>query len=776
MPNSTSITTKEEQDSDRGFVERLIRRIAFHYSRPSLDGLTYWRERILAAVLSTGTGMLLMAIIPAFYLALTRQLWTLLAADGMAVFLTVYLLLISRRPFQFRAVATLLCTFSVGVVIIHQIGFLSGGPTWLFCFSVLSGVLLGLRAAVTATILNAAALVTLGGLFNPGHPIEQVFLHSLLRSLTAWANFIFLNLVSAASVATLVNGLLSLNRKTEQATAELKREREALIQVKDKLKQEIAVRRDSEKTLKERERLYRTLAENIRDVIWTMDLNLRFTYVSPSAQAVQGWTPEEYRDLRLEDIIAPNSLRKVYGEFEKQMNLGAQTGSFTRSTMLEVELLRKDGLTVWAEVTASFLLGDDGKPLGILGVTRDITERRKSDSEKEVLLETLNRSRKMEAIGRLAGGVAHDLNNVLSGIVSYPDLLLMDLPEKSPMRRPIETIQESGKKAAAIVQDLLTLARRGVPVSEIVYLNEVIRNYFSSPEFQRLRTFHPGVEVIQRLDPDLLQVIGSPIHLFKTIMNLVSNAAEAMPEDGRVTVTTENVYLDRPIVGYAEIQEGEYVVFRVVDTGVGIPEEDLQRIFEPFYTKKKMGRSGTGLGMAVVWGTVEDHQGYIEVRSTYGEGTTVTVYLPGTRQTRAVKASHLRLDQYRGHGETVLVVDDIQEQREIAGRILEQLSYVPRVAASGEEAVEFLRKERADLVILDMIMDPGIDGLETYRRILQIHPGQRAIIASGFAETDRVRIMQELGAGSYIRKPYTVETLGVAIRSELASGGRHLNK
>ena len=208
----------------------------------------------------------------------------------------------------------------------------------------------------------------------------------------------------------------------------------------------------------------------------------------------------------------------------------------------------------------------------------------------------------------MAGGVAHDLNNVLSGIVSYPDLLLMDLPRESPLRRPIEVIQESGKKAAAIVQDLLTLARRGVSTLEVANLNDLVGQYLISPEYQRLRAQHPRVEVETRLEPELLNIMGSPVHLSKTLMNLVSNAAEAMTNGGKIIIACENRHLDRSLKG-KEVQQGDYAVLRVSDNGVGISPEDLPRIFEPFFTKKKMGRSGTGLGMAVVWGTVRDITG-----------------------------------------------------------------------------------------------------------------------------------------------------------------------
>jgi PAS domain S-box-containing protein len=768
MPDISATFSNKLQGFRYRFFQRLASSFRIKWAHSPQDGLDYWRERILLAMLGAGLGLSALALIPAFFLALTRELWGLLLADASAVLATAYLLFFARLDLRNRSQAALSIPFIVGVVIIHQVGFLSGGTAWLFCFSVLAGVLLGIRAALGAILLNGLSLVVLAGLANQSHPSELVFFQTWSRSVTAWANFLFLNALAAVSVASLVNGLQSLNRKTERALADLGEERSALLATKDKLKEEIAVRRDSERVLREQKRRYRLLAESIQDVIWTMDLDFRFTYISPAAFSMQGWTPEELMTLGLGDIVSPSSLEKVFVKLQEELELGRQRGSYTRAATLELELFRKDRSTIWAEVTASFILEENGQPAGILGVTRDITERKKAQEEKDKLLERLNQSKKMEAIGRLAGGVAHDLNNVLSGIVSYPDLLLLDLPKESPLRRPIETIQESGKKAAAIVQDLLTLARRGVAVSEIVNLNDVVREFMASPEYQRLKYHHPLVTVSAGLDPALLNTVGSPVHLSKTIMNLVSNAAEAMPDGGQIWVTSRNTYLDRPVKGYTEVRPGEYTVLQVADQGTGISPEDIQRIFEPFYTKKKMGRSGTGLGMAVVWGTVEDHQGYIDIESAAGRGTTVSLYLPGTRQQAAAAVPTNPLDQYRGHGETVLVVDDLKEQREIAARILTQLGYGAKTAASGEEAVAFVQSEKADLIILDMIMDPGIDGLETYQQILRYNPSQRAIIASGFAESNRVKETQQLGAGAYLRKPYTVEALVKAVKSELA--------
>ena len=204
-----------------------------------------------------------------------------------------------------------------------------------------------------------------------------------------------------------------------------------------------------------------------------------------------------------------------------------------------------------------------------------------------------------------------------------------------------------------------------------------------------------------------------------------------------------------------------------MDDGLGIAANDLDRIFEPFYTKKVMGRSGTGLGMAVVWGIIHDHNGYIDIKTSEGVGTTFTLYFPIIREKETTKKDLIPIEEYLGNQEKILVIDDISEQREIAATILSKLNYSVTAVSSGEEAVEYLRENSVDLLVLDMIMDPGIDGLETYKRIKKIHPKQRAIIASGYSETDRVKKAKGIGAGKYIRKPYILEKIGLAVKKEL---------
>lgn len=399
----------------------------------------------------------------------------------------------------------------------------------------------------------------------------------------------------------------------------------------------------------------------------------------------------------------------------------------------------------------------------------------KYEKEKKELREKLDRSQKMEALGLLAGGVAHDLNNVMFGLVSYPDYLLSKLTSDDAMYAPLKSICESGQKAAAIVDELLTLARRGVTNTKALDLNALILEYMHSPEFKAIDDGHPNIEIVPLLTANLKSVKGSPLHLKKCIMNLVSNAVEALPDGGRVVISTASCYVDKPIRGYSDVSQGNYILLRVEDNGIGISADDLPHIFEPFYTKKIMGRSGTGLGMAVVWGSVQDHQGYIDVQSTQDQGTAISVYLPVSPAAIADDAPRTVCRQeYMGRGETILIVDDLPEQRAIAGQMLTDLGYTVHLAESGEAAVDFVRRQVVDLLILDMIMEPGIDGLETYRRILHVNPVQKAVLVSGFSESERVKGAQKLGAGTYIKKPYVLENLGVAIRSELdkKAGGK----
>ena len=503
---------------------------------------------------------------------------------------------------------------------------------------------------------------------------------------------------------------------------------------------------------------YRTITEFANDGILVIQ-NRKTVFANPACSALMGLNANGSTVEDILNLVTPEKREILLARFR---SLGNSVG---RTTVFTFRIERAKDVDETYEIKAS-VIRYRGKP-AVLCIFRDITERiREEDAVKEKE-EKLSRLKKMESLGLLAGGVAHDLNNVLSGVVSYPELILLDLPEGGRLRKWVEAIHKSGKRAAAIVQDLLTVARGVVVPREPLNLNDVVGEYLSSPEHQKLQKFHPEVTVSVDLDDELMNVEGSSVHIWKVVMNLVSNAAEAVKNGGNIVVSTVNRVVDRPLKGYCDVAAGEYAVLATTDDGPGLPPEDLKRIFEPFYSKKVLGRSGTGLGLTLVWNILQDHEGYIDVMSG-PEGTRFELYFPLTGKTLGVKTSSALPRDIYGHGEMILIIDDVKSQREISGSMLQALGYRTAAVSGGEEAIDYLKKNRVDLLLLDMVMEPGMDGRETYERITGIHPKQKAIIVSGFAETDPVKETLKLGAGQYLRKPLTLELLGLAVKAELA--------
>lgn len=389
----------------------------------------------------------------------------------------------------------------------------------------------------------------------------------------------------------------------------------------------------------------------------------------------------------------------------------------------------------------------------------DVTARRAIEKQ-------LQQAQKMEVVGAMAGGVAHDLNNILSGIVSYPELVLLKLPKESDLRQPIEAIRAAGQRAAAVVADMLTVARGGAGTREVVSVNSLVGEYAGSREYLKLKGKYPETVFSFLYAPAILNISCSPVHVKRCILNLMLNAIEAMGGSGVCTVSTRKSLVGDQQAGRLQIDPGDYIIIAVKDSGPGISEDTIGHIFEPFYTKKKMGRSGTGLGLAVVWNTMLDHHGTVVVQSGK-DGTVFELYFPGVALDVSENGEALSVVELQGHGELVLVIDDDPLQRAIATDFLVELNYEVESAASGEEAVEMVRDKAYDLLLLDMLMEPGINGRQAYERIIKIRPQQKALIASGYSESEDVTAAQILGAGQFVRKPYTLEQLAQAVQAEL---------
>ncbi len=407
----------------------------------------------------------------------------------------------------------------------------------------------------------------------------------------------------------------------------------------------------------------------------------------------------------------------------------------------------------------------DDQIMGRVWSFRDITARIESEKQEKDLQDKLKRAEKMESLGMLAGGVAHDLNNMLGPVVGYSDLILEEVGPDSKIGRQIQKIGSSAQNAADIIQDLLTLARRGRYEMSPTSINGVIESYLDSPGFSRLIQIHPGVKFSLDLDESIFNIQGSAPHLGKVIMNFVVNAFDAMPGGGELTIKTYQTYLEKLPNGFSAIEHRQYVALSVKDTGVGINGENIDKIFEPYFSKKQMGASGTGLGLAIVYGVVKDHDAYYDINSAVDSGTEFIVFFPALEE--AEESRRVKVEEIcKGH-EKVLIVDDAEGQREMASDLVTSLGYKVQTAIHGHDALDKLKTESYDIILLDMIMENEFDGLDTYREILKTNKNQKTLVITGYSATDRVEKMLELGAGALIRKPYSRQIIGKAIREEL---------
>ena len=541
-----------------------------------------------------------------------------------------------------------------------------------------------------------------------------------------------------------------------------------------------------QQTLRESECRVREVLDSSSDVVFRYNAeSRRFDYLSAAAAGIFEKPVPLLLKMNLEEwslLVHPDHRERVVRLLSGSPGLG---GAAVGDPAGEFMVRGESGQVKWVQVRCNPLR--DGRPGAFLvGSMHDVTDRKERERDEDDLRQRLAQAEKLESLGLLASGVAHDLNNSLVAIVGMPGVLRRRLNrhlrgecELDPKRMlaDLEAIQSAGEMARRIVSDLLTMGRRANMRFETVDLNGFVEDLFRACEFAELRERAPTVSMTLDLDETIHGVSASVAHLTQVVMNLVTNAVDAMPEGGKLTLSTREVTLDSNLTGVESIPPGAYALLAVRDSGCGIAPEHLLRIFEPFYTTKRMGRrSGSGLGLSVVYSVVKDHSGYLDVVSPAGAGTEFRVYLPVTAQKG--QASAARAEAVGGR-ENLLLVDDARDQREWAGGILTSLGYAVHTVSSGTEALDALaaaaRGELAgiagkgiDLVILDLAMD-GMSGLETLGRMAALYPGQKCILASGAATPKEVEACLKSGAGAFVPKPYSPEEIDRAIRSILDS-------
>jgi PAS domain S-box-containing protein len=458
--------------------------------------------------------------------------------------------------------------------------------------------------------------------------------------------------------------------------------------------------------------------------------------------------------LSLAGIISPSSTNEARDRILRGVN-----GSCTAYAM------RKDATEIPIEVK-SRSINYLNKTRHVC-VIRDISERIKAEEDKLALQKKLSSASKLNALGLMAGSIAHDLNNILSGIVSYPDLLLLQMDESDKYYQQILKIQESGKRAAAVVSDLVAITRGRQQPKTVENINDIVMGYLDSLEHcERLAGFN-NVSIQTKLHKKIHNTCCSPSHLHKLLLNLIGNSMEALGENGCIAVSTENCLFSHPLQAGEDSQsEAEHVKITIADNGPGISEDDAERIFDPFYTTKDKGKSGSGLGLSIVWNIIQEHEGWIEVKDNK-PGAVFEIYLPAT-DAESCPIPQTKNDLQRGNGETILIIDDQAEQNEILETSLTKLGYKTFSVTSGEEGLDFLKDQTADLLLLDMIMGDGLNGRETLEIIRRNNLEQKVIIISGYANKEEIERTRELNVSFFLEKPITISKLCNSIRQSLA--------
>jgi len=522
--------------------------------------------------------------------------------------------------------------------------------------------------------------------------------------------------------------------------------------------------RRAEEALRKSEEQYRLLAENASDVIWTRDMAMKATYISPSVFRQRGYTVAEAMAQPLAESMTEDSYRLVRETLATVMAQERELHPDRPPTWtLELEMHHKNGSTVWAEATAGFVRDETGRAVGILGISRDITERKRAQAEKEILEEQLRQSQKMEAIGRLAGGVAHDFNNIMTGITGYAEMILQTVELDDALRADIEEIRRAGERAAGLTNQLLAFSRKQVIAPKVILPNAVIER----SEKMLRRIIGEDIDLLFRPGEALGRIKADPAQIDQILVNLAVNARDAMPGGGRLTLETQNVSIDEAYCRiHGDAQPGEFVMMAVSDDGQGMDEQTLKQIFEPFFTTKPKDR-GTGLGLATVYGIVRQNNGFINVYSEPNVGSSFKIFFPRVFEEPQPLGVTAKDPQHRG-SETVLLVEDEDMVRGLAKRVLELQGYTVLEAVDGGRAcLECSRHEGTIHLLLTDVIMPAMNGRELYETLRGMKPELKVLFMSGYTE-NVIAQHGVLDPGTpFIQKPFTIESLACKVREVL---------
>ncbi len=574
------------------------------------DSLLHRRVQILTAVLFTAMTLSFFVLVPVIYFTLRNRLYALLVFDLISWGAGLYLLLSKRLPYEARAATCVLLLYAVGLYIIACLGLASGGSAWLFTFAVMAGVLLGERAAALALLLNALTLTTIGWLLAAGRLGQgPTIFGSTGAMVVAGVNFMFLNTIAALSAATLVKGLVATHRKEKELAETLGRERSRLLAATTALESQVQERERAEIAVRRSEAKYRNLVENVQDVIYSLDAEGRIVYISPAVTRLAGYDPEDILGRPFTDFIHGDDVERLKALFPAVLG--------GRPVQEEYRVLTRTGETRWIH-SSSQPTGGQGESGGLQGVLTDITEQKSLKAQ-------LQQARKMEAIGTLAGGIAHEFNNILAIIVGNIELEISARRAGGRSRDHLQEARGACLRGREVVQQLLGFSRQTGQDHRPMDLGAVVRE--SMGFLRACLPAHVQFEAV--LPPSEAVIMGDATQVHQIMINLCTNAAHAMEaQGGLLKVNLSRVTLDRPEAFFhTRLMPGRYACLCIADTGHGIRADELDRVFDPFFTTKDIGK-GSGMGLAVVLGLVEEHRGGIRVFSRAGAGTSVECCFP----------------------------------------------------------------------------------------------------------------------------------------------------
>jgi two-component system cell cycle sensor histidine kinase/response regulator CckA len=506
-----------------------------------------------------------------------------------------------------------------------------------------------------------------------------------------------------------------------------------------------------EKTLEESEKRYRDLFENANDIIYTHNLTGDITSANRTALSTFGYSLEEALELNIAKLVDPEYLSLASEKIKEKIETRKPTSPY------EILCRSKDGKEVWVEVSTR-LIEKDGKPLGVEGIGRDISERKRLERQ-------LLQAQKMEAIGTLAGGIAHDFNNLLTTIQGYTELAMMKTGETDPLHMNLKRVWHSAVRAADLTRQLLLFSRRQPMEFASLNINKTVSNMLMMLD----RLIGENIVASIELEPEVWTVSADAGNLEQVIMNLTVNARDAMPNGGKLTMKTENVHVDRHYCDtYSYARPGNFVCLSIEDTGVGMNKEIVQHIFEPFFTTKEPGK-GTGLGLSVVYGIVKEHEGWINVYSEPGQGSTFRIYLPAVSVRVEDEAKEkVSLEKIQGRGERILLVEDEKGVREFAASVLGENGYAVYEAINVQDALDIFEREKGNfqLVFTDVVL-PDRSGIELVDELLSRKSGLPVLLSSGYTDDkSHWPKIRERGF-QFTRKPYTLRDLLRAIRKSM---------